>query len=294
MLFAQIMNKKKIYVYSTLLVLVFLAWVLINVTSTRDSFNEERIKIALRAAGNQLLLSNRDATSLILPIRKQDARTYLISFEKDLSFEPYTLVTIIDQALIKSKLPKNYLVEVVQCADQEVAYSYQMSWEKENTIVSCAGRNVPNSCYSIKVVFLKKEVSFLNTGIWITILGSIILVFLIDVFVNRSRRSTLKRTAPAYTTIGRFRFYPEQNKLVKEAEEIALSRKECELLEIFVAHPNEVIKRDTLTKKVWEDHGVIVGRSLDTYVSKLRKILKDDESIKLSNVHGVGYKLIVN
>jgi len=293
MLFAEIMNKKKIYLYTALLVIVCLAWAFTNASTTQDSFTE-RTKIALRQAGNQLLLSNRDSTSLILPIKKLDATTYMITFEKDLSFEPDNLVNVIDRALVKSKLPKNYLVEVVQCIDQEVAYSYQMSWEEENTIVSCAGRNVPKRCYSIKVVFLKKEVSFLSTGVWIMVLCSIIIVFLIDLFVNRRKLSKPKLTTGNYTSIGRFQFYPEQNKLVKEAEEIALSRKECELLEIFVAHPNEVIKRDTLTKKVWEDNGVIVGRSLDTYVSKLRKILKDDESIKLSNVHGVGYKLIVD
>ena len=81
---------------------------------------------------------------------------------------------------------------------------------------------------------------------------------------------------------------------MKQTEEISLSKKECELLEIFVAHPNQIIKRDELTKKVWEDHGVFVGRSLDTYISKLRKKLQDDSSIKITNVHGVGYKLELN
>ena len=73
-----------------------------------------------------------------------------------------------------------------------------------------------------------------------------------------------------------------------------MSKKECELLAILIAHPNQIVKREVLTKKVWEDNGVIVGRSLDTYISKLRKKLKDDESIKITNVHGVGYKLEVN
>ena len=63
---------------------------------------------------------------------------------------------------------------------------------------------------------------------------------------------------------------------------------------IFVANPNQIIKRDELTKRVWEDNGVIVGRSLDTYISKLRKKLKDDDTIKLINVHGVGYKLEIS
>ncbi len=76
--------------------------------------------------------------------------------------------------------------------------------------------------------------------------------------------------------------------------EINLSKKECELLEILVANSNQIVKRDELTKRIWEDNGVIVGRSLDTYISKLRKKLKDDESIKITNVHGVGYKLEIN
>ena len=46
-----------------------------------------------------------------------------------------------------------------------------------------------------------------------------------------------------------------------------------------------------MVKQVWEAHGVIVGRSLDTYISKIRKKLKDDDSIKIVNIHGVGYRL---
>ena len=70
-----------------------------------------------------------------------------------------------------------------------------------------------------------------------------------------------------------------------------MSKKECELLEIFVANINQVVKREELTKKVWEDNGVIVSRSLDTYISKLRKKLKEDHAIQFINVHGIGYKL---
>ena len=54
-----------------------------------------------------------------------------------------------------------------------------------------------------------------------------------------------------------------------------------------------IIKREELSKKVWEDHGVFVGRSLDTYISKLRKKLSEDETLKLTNVHGIGYVLVV-
>ncbi|MGB1041616.1 MAG: helix-turn-helix domain-containing protein, partial [Flavobacteriales bacterium] len=63
---------------------------------------------------------------------------------------------------------------------------------------------------------------------------------------------------------------------------------------IFAESPNQIVKREELTKRVWEDNGVFVGRSLDTYVSKLRKKLNSDESIKLTNVHGIGYKLEID
>ena len=110
-------------------------------------------------------------------------------------------------------------------------------------------------------------------------------------FYKRKHQSVLKQSSDTYNSIGHFQFYPEQNKLVKEAIEISLSKKECELLTLFIAKPNQIIKREELEKKVWEDNGVFVGRSLDTYISKLRKKLKDDDSIKLTNIHGVGYKL---
>jgi DNA-binding response OmpR family regulator len=79
--------------------------------------------------------------------------------------------------------------------------------------------------------------------------------------------------------------------LLIKGEKIAITRKECELLVIFAANLNQIVTREELTKKVWEDNNVFVGRSLDTFISRLRGKLKSDDSIKISNVHGVGYKM---
>ncbi len=92
---------------------------------------------------------------------------------------------------------------------------------------------------------------------------------------------------------GEFLFYVDQNKLIKQQDEIVLSTKECQLLEILSENINGVVKREELTKKVWEDKGVIVERSLDTYISKLRKKLKSEPNIRITNIHGVSYKLEV-
>lgn len=294
MFFTAIMKQQRIFIYISLIVLAGLAWKFSSNTNKKAIFSE-RIKISLRDVGNKLLLVNHDSTSLILPIKEVEKAKYAILFEEELFLEPNQLVTIIDEAFKKSDFPSYYRVEVLQCEDREVAYSYEISAQEEHTIIPCAGRILPESCYIIEVKFTKQvPASFSMKSFWLYMLLILLLIALIDFIRSKKKTVELTEDKPKdYETIGSFYFYPDQNKLVKHPTEIRLSKKECELLSIFVAHPNEIIKRDELTKKVWEDNGVFVGRSLDTYISKLRKKLKEDENIKLTNIHGVGYKLEV-
>lgn len=287
------MSKKKTYIYIVLLLLGIAAALFFKSKKEQETFND-RAKIAIREIGNQLLLSNKDSTSLILPVIENKKSTYLLSFEKELSFEPHNLVSIVDSVFTKTDLSKHYRVSVLQCFEQLVGYSYEMSILEENTIIPCSGRYLPKGCYTIEIKFTKRDQLFFKTQIILYIIGFVCLLLLLDVFILKKKKQQTKEAIETldatYTRVGRFRFYPEQNKLVKEAEEISLSKKECELLEILVANPNQIIKRDEFNKKVWEDNGVFVGRSLDTYISKLRKKLQDDDAIKITNIHGVGYK----
>ncbi|MEP7258356.1 MAG: helix-turn-helix domain-containing protein [Flavitalea sp.] len=70
-----------------------------------------------------------------------------------------------------------------------------------------------------------------------------------------------------------------------------LTEKETKLLAIFSSHLNKMISRSQLLKEGWEDEGVITGRSLDVFISRLRKKLQHDSSVSLINYHGQGYKL---
>lgn len=293
MLFTKIMKPNTINMLNRLGIVMLLALGLSCTTVENVDF-PERTKIALRDAGNKLLLSNKDSISLILPVVKLETNKYQLSFNNTLSFEPTFLVTVMEQSLKSAQLPKHYRVEVLQCSDREVAYSYQMSAEKESTIIPCSGRYLSEACYLIEVKFTNRVAGFaLHEFISYAIIF-LVLMGLIFLIIKKARPDSAKESNEIFEKLGSFYFYPEQNKLVKEAEEIALSKKECELLALFVANPNQIIKRDELTKRVWEDNGVFVGRSLDTYISKLRKKLRADSSIKLTNVHGVGYKLELN
>ncbi|WP_047546098.1 winged helix-turn-helix domain-containing protein [Psychroserpens sp. Hel_I_66] len=288
--------KYNLLYFKIISITLFLVVSITSCTLEKENGHSGTIKVALREAGNQLLLRKLDSTSLILPIKELKPQVYLISFEKPISFEPSDVVTVIDSSLNLLSLSKNYRVEVVQCTDGEVAYSYQMNIEEEQTIIPCAGRNLPKACYHIKVEFLEiiSQSSFKKRWTpYVLIFG--ILMYAGFLYLRKFKKQPISEEKnSSYSSIGSFQFYPEQNKLVKSATEISLSKKECELLEIFVANPNQIIKREALTKKVWEDNGVFVSRSLDTYISKLRKKLKDDDSIRISNIHGVGYKLEVD
>ena len=286
------MNKKIIYCYSSIGLALIAILFLLNSNKENENF-EELVKISLRDVGNKLLLSNHDSTSLILPVVKIEDSKYQLSFQKRLSIHPDTLVTIVDKSFQKANLSSDYRIEVKQCLDLEVAYSYQKNENIEKSIVPCSGRFMPQKCYTIEVRFLEKVAHSSSKTIWIIILlGSLISII---VFFPK-RRKTVKTNLTSKENsiaLGKFQFYPDENKLMNEATEISLSKKEVELLSLFVANPNKIIKREELSKKVWEDHGVFVGRSLDTYISKLRKKLSEDETLKLTNVHGIGYVLEV-
>lgn len=72
-----------------------------------------------------------------------------------------------------------------------------------------------------------------------------------------------------------------------------LTYKECKLLQMFFRHAGKLIERDVFLKAVWEDNGFFVARSMDVFVSKLRKYLRNDPSLRIENIRGVGYILKV-
>ncbi len=287
---------KKIFSFILIAInLIFLLGWYFTPSENLNINNKESVKVSLREAGHQLLLANNDSTSLVLPIIQTGMSSYQLSFQSEISIEPDSLVSIIRRSFDKASLSNYYIVEVLQCENKEVAYSFRVVAENENNIIPCRGRNLPETCYTILIDFTKVSNSFFTRSLYFKILGVTVVLFLINILYFRKKSTNEEEISQNnisnYILIGKYKFYETQNKLIKEAIEINLSKKECELLAILASQPNQVVKRDELTKRVWEDHGVIVGRSLDTYISKLRKKLKEDASIKITNVHGVGYKL---
>ena len=93
--------------------------------------------------------------------------------------------------------------------------------------------------------------------------------------------------------IGRFTFDTQKQLLSIGDKQTKLTTKENELLALLCAHANEILQRDYALKTIWIDDNYFNARSMDVYITKLRKHLKDDEQIEIINIHGKGYKLII-
>jgi DNA-binding response OmpR family regulator len=93
-------------------------------------------------------------------------------------------------------------------------------------------------------------------------------------------------------TIGHFTFESDVQVLKGNAEEYKLTSKESELLAMLCQHKNQTLERSIALKKIWFDDNYFNSRSMDVYITKLRKYLKSDERLQIINVHGTGFKLI--
>ena len=94
-------------------------------------------------------------------------------------------------------------------------------------------------------------------------------------------------------TIGSFIFNTELQSLGHGKKEVHMTTKEAELLKMLCMHRNGILMRDQALKKIWGDDDYFNARSMDVYITKLRKYLLPDTSIRIMNVHGKGYKLMV-
>jgi hypothetical protein len=109
--------------------------------------------------------------------------------------------------------------------------------------------------------------------------------------VQDQNHAIIKESVPELAALGKFLFNVKGQHLLLESEVISLTDKECKVLELLHKNFGELIPRETLMQEVWINEGVITGRSLDMFISKLRKKLSADRDLRITNIHGKGYRL---
>ena len=256
-----------------------------------NDFDIARREVLLRSIGHELLLQAGDSTSRVLPVKKISENEYQIRFEKEFTFRPDSLVNTTQRLLANDPLAHDYVINVLTCGTDSVAYGYAISKNEKDDIVPCKGRKQPMACYIINIKFKTAGINTAKNGY---LLGSLsFLTFVGFVFWRSGKpRTTLPEVeATDLLTIGAALFDAKNRKLIINGETADLTGTETRLLLIFALSPNEAIERSRLQKEIWEDEGVIVGRSLDMFISKLRKKLGLAPNINIVVIRGKGYKL---
>lgn len=116
------------------------------------------------------------------------------------------------------------------------------------------------------------------------------LLYRIESILRRVRGKKVKE-AVVYS-IGNFTFDAQKQTLSIDGDSKKLTTKESELLNLLAANANNILERNFALKTIWVDDNYFNARSMDVYITKLRKLLKDDENVAIINIHGKGYKLI--
>ncbi|QQS35375.1 MAG: response regulator transcription factor [Ignavibacteriales bacterium] len=119
------------------------------------------------------------------------------------------------------------------------------------------------------------------------------LILRIQAVLRRTNQSHQEEITQTLFSIGKFSFDFNLRSLTIGQYKNELTSKEAELLRLLCVYQNKVLERETALKLVWGDDSYFNSRSMDVFISKIRKYLKDDSSINLMNIHGKGYKLMV-
>ncbi len=117
------------------------------------------------------------------------------------------------------------------------------------------------------------------------------LLLRIQAIIRRTKQGSQKHVNPIYK-FGKYTFDYDRQILKTGKTENKLTSKETELLRLLCENLNEVLDRSVALNKIWQDDSYFNARSMDVYITKLRKFLKDDPKVELINVHGIGFKLI--
>ena len=276
---------------SSIMIIVILISAVSSVNQ-KDEIPENHFEVVLRDLGHQLLLSAKDSTSRVMPVKKLNDNKYQISFQNHFSFISDSLINLVQRTFQKNGLAKDYIVNLRNCKKEETVFAFEIN-SQGGDLTPCRGRTLETGCYVIEVDLLKKN-KFNYFLLWLLIIPlSVIGFYAKDKFRKKAVKESIVDNND-YIPLGNYRFYADNNALTIEQKNITLSEKETKALKIFAENINQIVEREKLMKEIWEDEGIVViSRNVDVLVSKLRKKLSDDNSIKFINVPGRGYKFII-
>ncbi|MBK6544452.1 MAG: winged helix-turn-helix domain-containing protein [Saprospiraceae bacterium] len=300
-----------------LLAFPFLVWLLPQKTDVKSTdISSEKINLALRRTADGLLRQSGDSTSRIPAIEQVSKLIWRVRLDQPFNYEQ--LPAILQSSLDLHGILQAYNVTIRKCVDATIDLGYHQfdflqqkakldnkiktndslsllsNSNKNEILVPCVGRDMPEGCHYIEISFLENE---LKNSFWST--KSLILLFILVGFagywflIKQKSMYLLNDDSrePEWLEFGNSRLDVPGQILLCSGIRQTLTFRETKLLKLLVTSPDRLLERDFIIQQVWADEGVLVGRSVDVFVSRLRKKLSADVSIGIVAVHGVGYRL---
>ncbi|TNF31768.1 MAG: response regulator transcription factor [Bacteroidetes bacterium] len=273
---------------------------------------DKHTEVSLRMIGHQMLLAVGDSTSRVLPI-ENDGESYRIRFATEFGFNPDEVAGIIDSVVASTQLATSYNVAFQTCHTKETVHMYEVGMTSNENVLACLSRDQPVGCYELVFTIkdapaeievqpttaetLKEYASsdYREVHKLLILLVIVLLILLATVAFLLKRIGTReKEQDPNDIRIGSYVFNPIRMELKLQGQPVELTSKESDLLQLLCNSANDTVDRETILRTVWGDDGDYIGRTLDVFISKLRKKLEADPNVKIANIRGVGYKLIVD
>ncbi|BDD09515.1 hypothetical protein FUAX_19470 [Fulvitalea axinellae] len=238
----------------------------------------EQTHLAMRAIGDELLKANNDFRTPVPPIEQIGSATLRLRFNKPIVIDPDTLVTL-SVKHFNSRISSRSIVNVLKADTKEIVYSFEINHLTEKEI-PCLGRKLPKSLYLLESSFYGQTTIRLRSNVpSLSLAGTSVLFIFFGLALLIKQKA--KPKGSNQRELNGIKLDLNFNRILYKDESIELTDKETQILAILFEKAGELISREYLVQEVWAKQGVVTGRSLDMYISRLRKKLKP-----LPNIQG--------
>jgi hypothetical protein len=277
-----------------LLALPFLAWLLPPVPEDASvGYSPDKINLALRRTADGLLRQSGDSTSRIPAIEQLRTGVWRVRLDGPLRYDQ--LPALLQASLDLHGVKQPYDVAVRRCADSVIDLGYHQLDFLKAQAVPCQERDMPEGCHFIEIAFAAPEggkpFGAGQSWMWVLFLGTLAGCWLLWHPKTGASAAAASVEGGEMLSFGHSSLDVAGQVLHCGGVRQTLTFRETKLLRLFAANPDRLLERGFILQSVWADEGILVGRSVDVFVSRLRKKLAADPSVGIVAVHGVGYRL---
>jgi len=250
-------------------------------------WEEDHVEIGLRKVGDQLLRKYGDDKTPVPPISQKGDYSFELRLPKAVALVPDDLAGLALSTFDETYFEKA-LVQVYAGASGDMVYGFNINTQNQEE-VPCLGRALPADYYQIQLKVT--DLPTAQTELQVAMMGMAgfgLLVMILSGFTGFSKKEN-----QGLIEVAEMRLDVDRSVLLYQEKEVSLTQKEASLAVILMKQPGQLVTREYLTEEVWAKDGVITGRSLDVFISRLRKKIAINPKLQIVNKHGQGYVLEV-